>query len=355
MSQSAGARPYAGVEAARSTPTDAAILERALFEVKRVVVGQDAMVERMFVALLAGGHLLLEGVPGVAKTLAVRTLAEVIGGSFSRLQFTPDLMPGDIVGTRVWRASTESFDTELGPVFANLVLADEINRAPAKVQSALLEAMAEQQVSIGGRSLPLPRPFMVLATQNPIESEGVYQLPEAQRDRFLLKVDVDYPSAAEEMSILHRMSVRPPHAQPLLTADQVAALQEATTEVFVHHAVAQYAVDLVMATREPGQHGPGDLVGLLDFGVSPRATLGLVAAGRALAVLRGRDYVLPGDVADVAGDVLAHRLVLGFDAVADGVDPRTVVERIVATVPGPVVAPQQEDELADDLADEDVA
>ena len=354
MSQPA-APSHAGTDA-RPSQTDAATLERALFEVKRVVVGQDVMVERMFVALLARGHLLLEGVPGVAKTLAVRTLAEVIGGSFSRLQFTPDLMPGDIVGTRVWRASSESFDTEVGPVFANLVLADEINRAPAKVQSALLEAMAEQQVSIGGRSLALPQPFMVLATQNPIESEGVYQLPEAQRDRFLLKVDVDYPTAAEEMSILQRMSVRPPHAHPLLSVDQVLALQEATTEVFVHHAVAQYAVDLVMATRAPGEHGLGDLVGLLDFGVSPRATLGLVAAGRALAVLRGRDYVLPADVADVATDVLAHRLVLGFDAVADGVDPRGVVERIVATVPGPVVSPQQEDELADEMTgEEDVA
>jgi MoxR-like ATPase len=332
----------------RHVVTDAATLERALFEVKRVVVGQDRMVERMFVALLARGHLLLEGVPGVAKTLAVRTLADVIGGSFSRLQFTPDLMPGDIVGTRVWRPSTETFDTETGPVFANLVLADEINRAPAKVQSALLEAMAERQVSIGGRTFRLPSPFLVLATQNPIESEGVYQLPEAQRDRFLMKVDVDYPDAGEEMSILQRMAADPPSAQAVLSIEEVAALQDAATRVFVHHAVAQYAVDLVMATREPEQRGLADVAGQLEFGVSPRATLGLVGAARALAMLRGRDYVLPGDVADVAVDVISHRLVLGFDAVADGLDPRAVVERIVSTVPGPVVTPQQEDELEDD-------
>ena len=326
-----------------TTPTDAAVLERALFEVKRVVVGQDSMVERMLVGLLARGHLLLEGVPGVAKTLAVRTLADVVGGTFARLQFTPDLMPGDIVGTRVWRPSTESFDTELGPVFANLVLADEINRAPAKVQSALLEAMAERQVSIGGRTFALPSPFLVLATQNPIESEGVYQLPEAQRDRFLLKVEVDYPDRAEELAILQRMSVTPPRASTLLSLEQVLALQDAADAVFVHHAVAQYAVDLVMATRDPARAGAADLEPLLEFGVSPRATLGLVAAARALALLRGRDYVLPGDVADVAPDVMAHRLVPSFDAIADQVDPRDVVRRVMETVPAPVVAPQQGD------------
>jgi MoxR-like ATPase len=321
-------------------------LERALFEVKRVVVGQDHMVERMLVGLIARGHVLLEGVPGVAKTLAVRTLADVIGGSFTRLQFTPDLMPGDIVGTRVWRPTTESFDTELGPIFANLVLADEINRAPAKVQSALLEAMAERQVSIGGRSYHLPDPFLVLATQNPIESEGVYQLPEAQRDRFLLKVDVDYPSDVEEFTILQRMCVDPPRAQRTLTLEQVASLQRGADHVFVHHAVAQYAVGLVMATREPQRFGLGHLDGLLDFGVSPRATLGLVSAGRALALLRGRDYVLPADVADIAPDVLSHRLVLSFDAVADGVNPRTVVASVLAAVPQPRVAPTQADQVA---------
>jgi MoxR-like ATPase len=327
--------------AAPSPAGEGAPLERALFEVKRVVVGQDRMVERMLVGLIARGHVLLEGVPGVAKTLAVRTLADVIGGTFTRLQFTPDLMPGDIVGTRVWRPSSETFDTELGPVFANLVLADEINRAPAKVQSALLEAMAERQVSVGGRSYALPAPFLVLATQNPIESEGVYQLPEAQRDRFLLKVDVPYPTDVEEFTILQRMSVDPPRAQRTLTLEQVSALQGAADRVFVHHAVAQYAVGLVMATREPHRFGLGHLDGLVDFGVSPRATLGLVAAGRALALLRGRDYVLPGDVADIAADVLSHRLVLSFEAVADGVDPKTVVASVLGAVPQPRVAPTQ--------------
>ena len=325
-----------------SVDQSAAVLERALFEVKRVLVGQDIMVERMLVGLLARGHLLLEGVPGVAKTLAVRTLADIIGGSFTRLQFTPDLMPGDIVGTRVWRPSTESFDTELGPVFANLVLADEINRAPAKVQSALLEAMAEGQVSVGGRTYALPRPFLVLATQNPIESEGVYQLPEAQRDRFLMKVDVDYPDESEELAILQRMSVDPPHAREVLTAAQVLALQDTADRVFVHHAVAQYAVALVMATREPARRGLDAVARHVDFGASPRATLGLVAAARALALMRGRDYVLPRDVADVAGDVLAHRLVLSFDAIAEDVDPRQLVAYLVGVVPQPRIAPHDE-------------
>ncbi len=324
-----------------------ALLERTLFEVKRVLVGQDRMIERMLVCLLARGHLLLEGVPGVAKTLAVRTLAEVTGGSFHRLQFTPDLMPGDIVGTRVWRPSTESFDTELGPVFANLVLADEINRAPAKVQSALLEAMAERQVSVGGRTYPLPEPFLVLATQNPIESEGVYSLPEAQRDRFLMKVDVAYPSAEEELAIVHRMSVSPPHSRELLSTEQVLTLQRAADRVFVHHAVAQYAVSLVMATRDPARYGVEQIAAHVEFGVSPRATLGLIASARALALMRGRDYVLPHDVADLAGDVLSHRLVLTFDAVAEGIDPRQVAEFLVATLPLPRVVSHDAPDLRD--------
>ena len=327
-----------------SRPHPGAQLERALFEVKRVVVGQDAMVERMLVALLARGHLLLEGVPGVAKTLAVRTFADVVGGSFARLQFTPDLMPGDIVGTRLWRPSAEAFDTEPGPIFANLVLADEINRAPAKVQSALLEAMAEQQVSIGGSTFRLPRPFLVLATQNPIESEGVYELPEAQRDRFLMKVDVLLPNGAEELAILQRMSAAPPRATPALDTADVIALQDATERVFVHHAVAQYAVDLVMATRDPAAHGLPWLGELVAAGVSPRATLGLVAASRALALMRGRDYVLPADVAAVAHDVLAHRLALTFDALTDEVDPRAVVDSLLGAVPRPRVAPHEQDD-----------
>jgi MoxR-like ATPase len=322
--------------------TGAALLERALFEVKRVIVGQDHMVERLLVAVLARGHCLLEGVPGIAKTLAAETTATVVGGTFSRIQFTPDLVPSDIVGTRIYRPSSETFDIELGPVMANLLLADEINRAPAKVQSALLEIMAERQVSIGGRTYDVPRPFLVLATQNPIESEGVYHLPEAQRDRFLLKVDVGYPSESEELAIAYRMSVDPPEPQPVLTAEQVIALQRKADEVFVHHAVAEYAVRLVYATRDPERYGVPELRRQLAFGASPRATLGLLAAGRALALMRGREYVLPEDIRDLAHDVMAHRLVLSFDALADDVQPRSIVDRVLAAVPVPVVAPQQD-------------
>ncbi|TMR09831.1 MoxR family ATPase [Nonomuraea turkmeniaca] len=321
--------------------TDTALLERALFEVKRVIVGQDHMVERLLVAVLAKGHCLLEGVPGIAKTLAAETLATVVGGTFARIQFTPDLVPSDIVGTRIYRPSTESFDIELGPVMANLLLADEINRAPAKVQSALLEIMAERQVSIGGVTHDVPTPFLVLATQNPIESEGVYHLPEAQRDRFLMKIDVDYPSESEELAIVYRMSVDPPTPQQILDPALVAALQRRAEQVFVHHAVAEYAVRLVYATRDPDRYGVQDVRRLLAFGASPRATLGLLAAGRGLALMRGRDYVLPEDVRDVAHDVMAHRLVLSFDALADGVMPRQIVERVLAAVPLPVIAPQQ--------------
>ncbi|MER7609838.1 AAA family ATPase [Nocardioides sp. NPDC127503] len=333
-----------------------AVLERVLFEVKRVVVGQDLMIERMLVGLLARGHVLLEGVPGVAKTLAVRTLAGVVGGSFARLQFTPDLMPSDIVGTRVWRPSAEQFDTELGPVFANLVLADEINRAPAKVQSALLEAMAERQVSIGGTSHRLPDPFLVLATQNPIENDGVYRLPEAQRDRFLLKVDVGHVDELEEMTIIQRMGTQPPHAEQILDATALRHLQARADQVFVHHTVAQYAVKLVMATRTPHAYGLRHLDGLLAYGVSARGSLGLITAGRALALLRGRDYVLPADVADLAGDILAHRLVLTFDAEADGVDPRAVVDAVLAVVPQPRATPSDDDsEAAEPAPDAELA
>jgi MoxR-like ATPase len=318
-------------------------LERALFEVKRVVVGQDHLVERLMVALLARGHCLLEGVPGVAKTLAVRTLATVVGGDFHRIQFTPDLVPADIVGTRIYRASSETFDIEPGPVFANLVLADEINRAPAKVQSALLEAMGERQVSLGGRTLPLPQPFLVLATQNPIESEGVYPLPEAQRDRFLMKIVVPLPSDIEERHILQRMGVHPPQANEILSAEEILQLQELATEVFVHDAVADYAVRLVTMTRDPGRHGLHDIAANIALGASPRATLGLVAAARALALLRGREYVVPADVRDLAVDVIAHRLLLTFDAVADGVDPRHIIEKLVQAVAPPHVAPSQDE------------
>jgi MoxR-like ATPase len=323
---------------------DARLLEQTLFEVKKVIVGQDRLVERLLTALLAGGHCLLEGVPGVAKTLAAETLAVAVGGTFHRIQFTPDLVPSDIVGTRIYRASKESFDVELGPVMANLVLADEINRAPAKVQSALLEVMAEGHVSIGGRTHPVPKPFLVLATQNPIESEGVYQLPEAQRDRFLMRVLVDYPTDADELGILYRMGQGRPYARPVLDTARLLALQERARNVFVHHALAEYVVRLVLATRDPARFGLPEVAGQLAYGASPRATLGLVAAGRALALLRGRDYVLPADILEIAVDVLSHRLVLSFDAVADGVAPETVVRRIVDSVPLPVIAPAQEEQ-----------
>jgi MoxR-like ATPase len=313
-------------------------LEQALGEVKRVIVGQDRLVDRLLTALVAGGHCLLEGVPGVAKTLAAQTLATAVGGTFSRIQFTPDLVPSDIVGTRIYRASKESFDVELGPVMANLVLADEINRAPAKVQSALLEAMADRQVSIGGRSYPVPDPFLVLATQNPIESEGVYQLPEAQRDRFLMKLTVDYPTDADELAILYRMSADRPRARQILDPDRLRALQSRASKVFVHHALAEYVVRLVLATRDPARFGLQEIAPFLAYGASPRATLGLVAAARAQALLRGRDYVVPEDVRDLAADVISHRLVLSFDAVADGVPAESVVGRLVEAVPPPRIA-----------------
>ncbi|GAA2707658.1 MoxR family ATPase [Micromonospora olivasterospora] len=324
-------------------------LEQTLFEVKRVIVGQDRLVDRLLTALLADGHCLLEGVPGVAKTLAAQTLATVVGGAFSRIQFTPDLVPSDIVGTRIYRATKESFDVELGPIMANLVLADEINRAPAKVQSALLEAMAERQVSIGGRSWPVPEPFLVLATQNPIESEGVYQLPEAQRDRFLMKIVVDYPGEDEELAILYRMSADRPVPHRILDPVRLRELQRRAGHVFVHHAIAEYVVRLILATRDPGRFGLPEVAPLLAYGASPRATLGLVAAARAQALLRGREYVVPEDVRELAVDVLAHRLVLSFDAVADGVPADAVVRRLVDAVPPPRVAPGRP-EHAPDLA-----
>jgi MoxR-like ATPase len=327
---------------APSTPAqDAGLLERALFEVKRVIVGQDRMIERMFVALLARGHCLLEGVPGVAKTLAVETLARVVGGSFARIQFTPDLVPADIVGTRIYRASSERFDIELGPVFVNFLLADEINRAPAKVQSALLEVMAEQQVSVGGRTHEVPRPFLVMATQNPIEQEGVYPLPEAQRDRFLMKIQVGYPTDAEEREIVYRMGVSPPEPSAVFNTDDLIALQAKADEVFVHNALVDYAVRLVLATRAPAEYGMPDVAPLIQYGASPRASLGIVRATRALALLRGRDYALPQDLQDIAPDILRHRLVLSYDALADDIPADQIIERILSTVPLPTVAPRQ--------------
>ena len=307
----------------------------AIAEVRRVIVGQQHMVDQLMVSLLARGHCLLEGVPGVAKTLAVRTFATVVGGSFARLQFTPDLVPSDIVGTRIYRPSREGFTTELGPVFVNFVLADEVNRAPAKVQSAMLELMAERQVSIGGETHPLPQPFILIATQNPIESEGVYPLPEAQRDRFLMKVDVPLPDAGEEATILQRMAVDPPQARQVLDPQRILALQKQTEKVFVHDLVADYIVRLTMSTRRPSQYGLAELDGVIANGASPRSTLGLMASSRATALVRGRDYVLPQDVQDVARDVMPHRMVLTFDAVAEGIETSAVVNRVLEVVPPP--------------------
>jgi MoxR-like ATPase len=342
---SAASTPTESSPASSGSPVppsvDAAQLERVLFEIKRVIVGQDRLVERMLVALLARGHVLLEGVPGVAKTLAVETLARAVGGKFARLQFTPDLVPADIIGTRIYKAGQDAFDVELGPVFANFVLTDEINRAPAKVQSALLEVMAERQVSIGGVTHPLPDPFLVLATQNPIESEGVYPLPEAQRDRFLMKVLVDYPSPEEEREIVYRMGAEPPVAETVLGPSDLLRLQKTASQIFVHHALVDYVVRLVVATRTPREHGMEDVATWVSYGASPRASLGLIAAARALALVRGRDYVLPQDVLDVTVDVLRHRLVLSYDALADGVPADHIVKRIVQTVPLPQVAPRQ--------------
>ena len=331
-----------GLSAAAERPgpaRDAALLERTVFEVKRIIVGQDRLVERMLVGLLAKGHLLIEGVPGVAKTLAVETFAKVVGGTFNRIQFTPDLVPADLLGTRIYRAGREEFDTELGPVMANFVLTDEINRAPAKVQSALLEVMAERHVSIGGVTYPCPDPFLVLATQNPIENEGVYPLPEAQRDRFLFKLMVGYPEPDEEREIVYRMGVVPPVANQVLPITELARLQMVAANVFVHHALVDYVVRLVYATRTPGEHGLTEVAGWLSYGASPRASLGIVAAARALALVRGRDFVVPQDVVDVAPDVLRHRLVLSYDALADGVPIDTILTRLLRAIPLPHITP----------------
>src|ERR1700744_6189294 len=310
-------------------------LERAIFEVKRIIVGQDQLVERMLVGLLSKGHVLLEGVPGVAKTLAVETFARVVGGTFSRIQFTPDLVPTDIVGTRIYRQGKEEFDTELGPVVANFLLADEINRAPAKVQSALLEVMQERHVSIGGKTFPLPNPFLVMATQNPIEHEGVYPLPEAQRDRFLFKINVGYPSPEEEREIIYRMGVRPPEPKQILQTGDLVRLQDIAANVFVHHALVDYVVRVVMGTRYPEQLGMNDVKTWVSFGASPRASLGIIAGARSLALVRGRDYVIPQDVVEVIPDVLRHRLVLTYDALADESSSEVFINRILQPVARP--------------------
>ena len=307
-------------------------LQSALWECKRVVVGQDAMLERVLIAMLCGGHVLLEGVPGLAKTLTVRTLANVLGGSFGRVQFTPDLVPADLVGTRIWQPGTGEFKTELGPVFANLLLADEINRAPAKVQSALLEVMQEHQVTIGGTTYAVPEPFLVLATQNPIESEGTYALPEAQVDRFLFKLVIEYPAAEDEVAVARGLVGVHSVAKEVLQPAALLRYREAARAIHVDREIATYAVRLVCATRDPASCGMPDLVPLIAFGASPRASMGLVESARALALLRGRTYVTAADVHDLALDVLRHRLVLTYDALADGVDPDEILGRVLELV-----------------------
>ncbi|HET6868220.1 MAG TPA: AAA family ATPase [Solirubrobacteraceae bacterium] len=312
-----------------------AALTEALHEIKRVIVGQDAMLERLLVSLLAGGHVLLEGVPGLAKTLTVKTLASVLGGSYSRIQFTPDLVPADLVGTRVYRPDTGGFQTELGPVFCNFLLADEINRAPAKVQSALLEVMQEQQVTIGGTTYEVPHPFIVMATQNPIESEGTYPLPEAQVDRFLMKILVDYPDAGEEAAVVGRSLREPAAVRERLALGDLQRYAVAAESVLVGREIIGYAVALADATRHPAAHGLKDMVPLIEFGASPRGPIGLVQAARVLALLRGRGHVEVGDVRDLAADVLRHRIVLSYDALSDGVTADTLLERVLAAVPEP--------------------
>ncbi|MCL4265575.1 MAG: MoxR family ATPase [Anaerolineae bacterium] len=312
-------------------------MEKVLYEVKKIIVGQDILLERLIIALLARGHILVEGVPGLAKTMAIKTLASAIGGQFQRIQFTPDLVPADLVGTRIYNQKTGEFNTSFGPVFTNLLLADEINRAPAKVQSALLEVMQERQVTIGRESHKVPTPFLVLATQNPIESEGTYPLPEAQVDRFMLKVLVGYPTPTEEFVIVERMTGVLQAVQRVIDTEQLLALQQEADAVYVDPALMEYAVKLVTATRQPQLVGQADLKPFIAYGASPRASINLILAARALAFVRGRPYALPQDVRDLALDVMRHRLVLSYEALADNVTPDELITRIVNAVPVPEV------------------
>jgi len=313
----------------------AALMESLLYEVKRVVVGQDRFLERVLVAMLAQGHLLVEGVPGLAKTLTVKTLAQTLRGSFKRIQFTPDLLPADLVGTRVYNQKSGEFSTSLGPVMTNLLLADEINRAPAKVQSALLEVMKERQVTIAGETHRVPEPFLVMATQNPIETEGTYPLPEAQVDRFMMKILVSYPTEEEEFVIVERVTGPPPTVTSVTTTERLAALQRECRKVFVDPLLTQYAVRLVAATREPQRFGLADIAPFITFGASPRATINLVEGARALAFLRGRPYAVPEDMIDIVPDVLRHRLVLSYAALSEAQTPDHLIKRIMRAIPAP--------------------
>jgi MoxR-like ATPase len=312
-------------------------LEHLLYEVKKVVVGQDHFLERVIVALLAGGHLLVEGVPGLAKTLTVATLAKAMHGSFKRIQFTPDLVPADLTGTRIFNQRSGEFSTMLGPVFANLVLADEINRAPAKVQSALLEVMQERQVTIAGETYPVPKPFVVMATQNPIEIEGTYALPEAQVDRFMMKILIGYPSEEEEFVIVQRVTGEPAPVGPVTSTEALLEMQAAARKLYVDPSLMIYAVKVVAATRAPEKCGLSDHGRFIQYGASPRASIAMIEAGRALAFMRGRDYVLPADVVDVAADVLRHRVVPSYEALSEGMTSDQLVRNILRAVPPPVV------------------
>lgn len=321
----------------RPQTIDSRPMERLLYEVKKVIVGQDHLLERLVVALLARGHILVEGVPGLAKTMTIKTLAEAIGGEFKRIQFTPDLVPADLVGTRIYNQKTGDFTTSFGPVFTNLLLADEINRAPAKVQSALLEVMQERQVTIGRETFRVPNPFLVLATQNPIETEGTYPLPEAQVDRFMLKVLVGYPTPTEEFVIVERMTGVLQAVQTVLSTEQLLALQAEASRVYVDPALIEYAIRLVTATREPAAHGLKEMAHYVTFGASPRASINLILAGRALAFVRGRAYALPQDVRDIALDVIRHRLVLSYEALSDNVSADNILQKIFDRTPMPEV------------------
>jgi MoxR-like ATPase len=319
----------------RTDSATAQLMEQILYEVKRVVVGQDRFLERVMVAMLAQGHLLVEGVPGLAKTLTVKTLANTMRGQFKRIQFTPDLVPADLVGTRIYNQKNGDFSTSLGPVFANLLLADEINRAPAKVQSALLEVMQERQVTIAGETHKVPNPFLVMATQNPIETEGTYPLPEAQVDRFMMKVLVDYPTDEEEFVIVQRVTGPSVDVTAVASTEQLAALQRECRQIYVDPSLVQYAVKLVSATRSPERHGLKDLSRFITYGASPRATINLTEGARALAMLRGRGYALPEDMVDLVPDVLRHRVVLSYEALSEGLSSDAVVQKIMAKIPPP--------------------
>ena len=323
--------PLSAIQSASAT------MRQVLYEIKRVIVGQDLMLERILVALLARGHILIEGVPGLAKTLAIKTTARVIDCQFKRIQFTPDLVPADLIGTRIYNQHSGKFDVELGPVFANLVLADEINRAPAKVQSALLEAMQERQVTIGKQTFRLPEPFLVLATQNPIESEGTYPLPEAQVDRFMFKVVITYPSYHEEMDVVERVTGSLPEVGPVIHGDDLLAMQRLADAIYVDPKVMDYAVTLATASRRPGEYGLGELARYIAYGASPRASVNMILGAKALALLRGREYVMVEDVRDVAPEVMRHRFVLSYEALADDVGPDTLVGRILDAVAAPKI------------------